>query len=403
MTGLEPFDPFQGGFRRNRYAIYERYRRNGSVHWGVPSVPWTNGTWYICRYGHIMSVLSDAAFAKSSASRPTPDAGEQDPLSALTANWFFSIDPPFHTRVRKAIHAAFRRQLTKALHARIESITRGLVRNLKEMESVDLVRDFALPLPAAVISLLVGLPDEDRERLAGWSGNLAPLIDLKQSGESRRTAVGTVAEVLAYLDRMIAERRRFPRDDLLSDLANASTDERKLGAMVLAANVAGLLVAGHETTMSLIGTGTLALVQHPDQWDRLKRGKVPPATAVEELLRFGSPIQMTIRYARKNCSLDGCNIRKGEQVCLLLGAANRDPDVFTDPETLDISRIPNRHLAFGHGIHHCLGGSLARLEARIAFELLPAEIQRMEIVGRGPVWRESVLVHGLTSLPLRIT
>jgi cytochrome P450 len=267
---------------------------------------------------------------------------------------------------------------------------------------MDLITDFAFPLPVMVIAELLGAPIENHAQFRQWAQSFIAVIDLQQTEEEESYHRGRQAalEVSAYLQQLIAAKRRRPQDDLLSTLIAIEAEGERLSEAELLATCLLLLLAGHETTVNLIGNGMLALLRHPEQLAILRTNPPYLPTAIEELLRYDSPVQLTTRYAMVDTDMDGRMIRQGEQVCLVLGAANRDPEQFPDPDRLDITRSPNRHLSFGLGVHFCLGAFLARLEALIAFEVLLQRLANVDLQVETPEWRETIALRGLKTLPV---
>jgi cytochrome P450 len=309
------------------------------------------------------------------------------------------VDPPDHTRLRNLVSKVFTPRMVELLRPRIESITAGLLDRLAGRSEVDLIAEFAYPLPVIVIAEMLGVPARDRAQFQEWSAvtvrGLDPFVD-----EATREAVFDARDALIdYLRGIIDERRREPADDLITAMiaAREQGDFLSEGELIAMCNL--LLVAGHETTVNLIGNGTLALLRNPDQLDRLRREPALARTAVEELLRYAPPVQWTGRVSLVELDLGGRRIGEHQSVVGILAAANRDPDVFEDPERLDIGRDPNPNLAFGRGIHFCLGAPLARLEAQIA---LPALLERspdLRLAGE-PVPRPTWNLRGLAHLPV---
>ena len=266
--------------------------------------------------------------------------------------------------------------------------------------SFDLIEVLAHPLPVIVIAEMLGVPPEDRAQFRVWSNRRARLLEPTISDREREVA-STAAEALdAYFRPIIKERRAAPQDDIVSALAHVEEQGDTLTEREMLTMLRLLLVAGNETTTNLIGNGLLALLQHPDQFAKLRDDPSTIPAAVEELLRFDSPVQTDFRYALADCEVNGFPVRRGQNIVLLLGSANRDPEVFEDPDRLDIGRREGNHLSFGRGIHHCLGAPLARLEGRIVLEVLLERFSSLRLLTDRPQFRDSIVLRGLRSLPV---
>jgi cytochrome P450 len=298
------------------------------------------------------------------------------------------------------VQKAFTPRMVDQLRPRIVAIVNELVQRIMDRGTTfDLIDDLAYPLPVVVIAELLGIPPEDRATFRDWSGDLAASLDPLLSDETLLRADAARAGLHDYLRRIIAERRRAPRSDLISALVAVEERGDVLSEPELVVMCTLLLVAGHETTVNLIGNGMLALLHHPEELARLRSDPSLIGTAVEELLRFDSPVQLTARRVVEPVELGGKRIEPGEFVLSLLGAANRDPAQFDHPEQLDVTRSPNPHLAFGRGIHFCLGAPLARLEGQIAIGALVQRFPNLRLGGE-PVRRDQITLRGLASLPV---
>jgi pimeloyl-[acyl-carrier protein] synthase len=374
------------------YPFYEQLRSAGPVVW-APSL----GRWLVTGHPEIVEVLRDERFSadrrKWKGFEPIIEPGREGARSMLV------VDPPDHTRLRGLVQQAFTPRVVEGLRPRIESLVREALDRAEDRGGMDLVADLAYPLPVTVIAELLGVPVEDRESFRRWSDALVGGLD-PVAVSDRRAAVLAARDALAtYLQRIIEGRRAAPRDDLLSHLIEAEEQGDRLSGPELVAMGVLLLVAGHETTVNLIGNGVNALLAHPDQLARLRDAPELVEPAVEELLRYDSPVQLTGRVALEELELGGRRVEPGQMVMLLLGAANRDPRVFPHPDRLDLGRAPNPHLAFGRGIHFCLGAPLARLEGQIAIAALVRRFPTLRLAGE-PVRRPTVTLRGFASLPL---
>jgi cytochrome P450 len=323
-------------------------------------------------------------------------------LARVATENLLMLDPPEHTRIRKLVTKAFTPRVVETLRPRIQRIVAQLLDRAAERRKIELIRDFAYPLPLIVIAEMLGVPIEDRDVFKKWSDELAALLDPFLLPARIPEVRQAFDELAFYFRRVFAERRREPRDDLVSSLVAVEEAGGVLSETELLSVTALLLGAGHETTTSLIANGVVALLRHPRERRRFRDNPELAASAVEELLRYDSPVQLTDRLAVADAELGGHRIRRGQVVWVLLGAANRDPEVFTEPERLDLGRVDNRHIAFGHGPHFCLGAALARVEAEIA---LPALFERFPGLSGDPDrlrYKNSVVLRGPVSFELSL-
>ncbi|MDR7277162.1 cytochrome P450 [Catenuloplanes atrovinosus] len=355
--------------------------------------------WMVTGYQVARAALTDGRLSKA----PRDPDSYSDADNAINRH-MLSSDPPDHTRLRRLVAAAFTTRRVEELRPRIERIADTLLDEMRGSDRVDLISAYAFPLPLQVICLLLGVPVRERDTFRAWSTTIASGIDATggATGEDLRT---TVAEPTAYLRNLVAHRHDHPGDDLLSALVSARDDEDRLSGDELTSMAFLLLVAGHETTMSLIGNGTYLLLRDRRRWDRLRADRTLLPAAIEEFLRYESPVELsTGRVATEDFTLGGQRIEAGDIVMVNLLAANRDPAHFESPDELIVDRPRNPHLAFGHGIHHCLGAPLARVEALVAFDkLLTAAPDLTLAVDPDELsWRPTTLMRSLRSLPVRI-
>jgi cytochrome P450 len=367
------------------------------------TLPTRETAWLITRFDDVAMLLKDERFVKDTINALTP-------AQAANQRWFRKVfkslkrnmlnrDPPDHTRLRGLVKA-FSPRLLEQMRGRIEMLTNDLLDAVQGRGRMDLIRDYALPLPTTVIAELLGVPVEDRH--AFHRGTNA-IISAGSSSRAMLMALPSAWWLIRYIRKLVRKRRADPRDDLVSALARAEDDGDMLSEDELMAMVFLLLAAGHETTVNLIGNGTLALLEHPDQMDKLRNDPALIKPAVEELLRYTGPVEMaTERYAREDVTMAGVTIPRGEMVFAVIASANRDERQFADPDTLDVTREPNKHLAFGLGPHFCLGASLARLEGQIAINTLLRRVpdMRLTVAPEVPRWRRGLLLRGLESLPV---
>src|SRR6266571_5142379 len=388
MIADVPHDhPLLVQFREDPYPLYRYLHAAAPVQWSDVLDAWT-----LARYADVVESLTDPRFSADRA--PEVDEGYSIARSMLVS------DPPDHTRLRALVQKAFTPRMVEQLRPRIGSIVRELIeRIVTRGGQFDVITDLAYPLPVVVIAELLGVPPEDRETFRDWSAALAASLDPLVSQELAQRAAEARDALHGYLRGIIAERRRAPRADLISALVAVEERGEILSEPELVVMCTLLLIAGHETTVNLIGNGMLALIQHPEQYAQLREAPALIGTAVEELLRFDSPVQLTGRIASEPLEIGGQLIEAGQWVLPLLGAANRDPQQFAQPERLDLTRNPNPHLGFGRGIHFCLGAPLARLEGQVAIAALVQRFHALELAG-SPVRRDQITLRGVKSLPV---
>ncbi|MEX2178226.1 MAG: cytochrome P450 [Gemmatimonadaceae bacterium] len=396
---------FGAAFKANPYPVYARLRADEPVH--VARLPSGQRAWLLTRYADALAALKDPRLVKdrrniSSVGGKTRQPWMPGMLRPLMEN-MLDRDPPDHTRLRILVHKAFTPHRIEQLRARIQSITDDLLHAVVPDGRMDLIRDFALPLPAIVIAEMLGIPASDRHRFHRWS---ARIVAADPSGWRMVTAIPSVLAFLRYLRRLVRSRRRAPGDDLVSALVAAEEQGDQLSEDELVAMIFLLLVAGHETTVNLIGNGVLALLRHPDQTEAARQSLGWIRPAIEELLRYSGPLEMaTERYAREDIMMHGVTIPRGALVFAVLASANRDESQFEQAATLQLGRDPNRHLAFGHGAHYCLGATLARLEGAIAIDALLGRCTdlRLAIAPDSLRWRRGLVVRGVDQLPVQWT
>ena len=393
-------------FLEDPYPVYAMFRKTNPV-FRAPIPGHTGpGAFLLTRYAEIQHVLRDGRFSadrrratliEENADRiPAALIGEEGGLRSMLI-----MDPPDHTRVRGLVSKAFTPRRVAELRPRIEEIVDELLDDAARGGELEVIGDFAAPLPAIVIAELLGVPAEDHRTFKQWSSELialAPLADPSRLGEVQQK----LDRILDYLRGIIAERRAAPRDDLISAMIAAQEERDALSDAELLATSNLLLIAGHETTTNLIGNGLLALLRHQGELARLRAHPELVRSAVEELLRFDSPVQATGRVATEDVELGGQRVGKGALLVTVIGAANRDPEVFPDPDRLDVGREDNRHLSFGFGTHFCLGAPLARLEGEIAFRALLARFPKLALETEHVQYRPNPFLRGLVSLPVAV-
>ncbi len=364
--------------------------------------------WLVTRYDDAIKLLNDERFTKDFvriAAYSGGSSADDDYMMQAAASinrHMLTLDPPDHTRLRNLIHKAFTPRRIAELEARIREITNELIDGMIAKGQGDFIADFAFPLPVTVIAELLGIPREDRDRFRYWSQT----IILGGTSGSDFEKVGAAAlEFIMYFHEQFDARREQPRDDLITALVQAEEAGDKLDQQELISMVFLLLVAGHETTVNLLGNGTLALLQHPAQKQQLSQHPELMKTAVDELLRYDGPVGVsTMRWALEDVDYYGQQIKAGEMVVASLLGANRDPSAFANPNDLDLARTPNKHIAFGNGIHYCVGAPLARLEGSIAFEVLLKRLPKLALAVDVDdlQWNPTILLHGMKQMPVTV-
>jgi pimeloyl-[acyl-carrier protein] synthase len=400
MAAAVTLDWASPAFLADPYPFYHRLRAVEPVH------RHESGFWLVTRYDDAVAMLRDRRFIRPSDLSPedVESLTEQNRLTPRQFLWAYGIlwrNPPDHTRLRRLLNKAFTPGVVDALRPEIQSIVEALLDAAREQGRLDLIPDLAYPLPVRVIAELLGVPLADRDTVREWSRDLVGAFDPARGPDAAERGNRAIESFMSYFSDVIVERRARPRDDLLSNLIAAQDAGEQLSDRELLANVIFLFVAGHETTVGLIGNGVLALLRHPDQLARLRDEAGLAASAVEELLRYDSPEQTIFWTVTENLEWGGKSIEPGQEVLILVGAVNRDAAQFPEPDRLDVARADNRHLAFSHGIHYCLGAPLARAQAQIA---IPALIQRfpdMTLAGE-PEWQRTFFIRELRSLPVSL-
>jgi hypothetical protein len=352
------------------------------------------------------AVLRDARFSSNprhaTATLPPDQHGIRELMSeGVDVSTLLFLDPPDHTRIRSLVSKAFTPRTIEGLRPRIVEITDQILDQAAERGSLDVVGDLGFVLPVTVICEMLGVPAEDRDQFGPWSSDASRLLDGDIDQATMDRGLVAFMYLLNYLNALFDERRARPGDDLISALLAAEEAGDKLTEEELRSIVILLFVAGHETTMNLIGNGTWALLQHPDQLERLRADPSLIGSCVEELLRYDGPVHVTARIATCDLEVAGRPVPQGQTLIALLAAANRDPAVYPDPDRLDIGRSNNHHLTFSHGIHYCLGAALARAEGQIAIGSLATRFPDIE-ASEHPTYRDHFVLRGLTALPVTL-
>jgi cytochrome P450 len=392
---------FGAEMHENPYPVYRRLRESDPVHWDD-----TLHAWVLTRYDDVAWALKSLSSDRVKLARERFRGAGLDALFDTLAALMIQRDEPDHTRLRALVQKAFFRTAVESWTASIERRIRSLLAPALERGQMDFVWDFAVPLPILVISEIVGIPEGDRERVKRWCDDFS-IVALNFyaniSPEQLSRGLRSVTEFRAYLEGQIDGCLRAPREDLLSALVLAEHEGHRLSLDELVANTILLLNAGNETTCNLLGSGLVALLGHREQLERLRAEPTAIPTAVEECLRYDSPVQFLGRIASEDTDCAGTAIRRGQLVLAVLGAANRDPAHFADPDRFDVSRHPNFHLAFGHGHHHCVGSELSRLEARLVFTILLTELETLELAPADLRHRENFNMRCYETLPIRLS
>jgi cytochrome P450 len=415
--------------RTNPYPFYEQLRNDDPVHWDEEL-----GFWILSRYSDIDSLYTDDRFSRAQGLmrgfERLAESEQQivEPVYQSFSRTVFYADPPYHTHLRGLMNHAFTPRRVERLRPYIQRIVDGLLESAQSNgEVVEVIRDLAYPLPVMVIAELLGLPASDRERFKRWSDDLFAILGTVRHKPVHllERAAQSLDEMTAYVKDLSCKRREAPQDDLLTALLSVTEDdlacphppvgaasqaegellrERSAPAVLtedeLVSNINILLSTGHETTTHLIGNGLLALLQHPEQMRRLQSDPELLSSAIEEMLRYDNPVQITYRSALVEAEIEGKRIRKGDLVNSIIGSANRDPRRFSHPDRFDITRNEGRHLGFGMGIHFCIGAPLVRLEAEIVFQTILRRFPRISLANGDLEWQEHPIFRGLKSLPV---
>ena len=385
------------------FTYYRWLRELDPIHWNGR---W--GGWVLTRYEDVVTVLRDASTFSADrmgflANELSPE--EQEPIFPIfdiLSRWMVFTDPPLHTTLRMLMNRQFTPKAVEGYRPTVRKIVDDILDDVEPTGRMDVVRDFAYQVPMTVILDLMGTPDLDRTLIKEWSEMLGTFFFIR-ADEPRRREIATegVQKLVDYLEPVIADRAKNLGDTDLISLLLRAENEGALTRKDVVATCVLLVFGGHETTMNLIANGTLALIRNPKEYRRLAKKPEIAKSAVEELLRFDGSVKATVRWAKQDFELDGRQIKAGERLLLALSAANRDPEQFEDPDTLDLARSPNHHVAFAHGIHVCLGAPLARLEAQEAFSAFAERLPRPELEVKNPEYFRTVVGRSIKQLPVR--
>jgi len=400
------FDPTDRAVINNPFPVFARLQQEAPIHWSD-----TARGWVVTRYEDCKAVLLDKRYS-SSRIEPFFDslgAEQRAKLAGLESSvglWAVFLDPPEHTRLRRLLNRGFTSRAVNGMAPRIAEIVHELIDELADKPQIDFIRDIAYRIPAAVIMEMMGAPRSEIENFKLWSDDIGLFVGgSKVTPEKYARAEAATLQMCDAFRELITDRRRNPREDMITDLVRAEDEGQVLDEQELIATCVMLLFAGHETTGNLFGTGMYHFLHHLDQFEDLRLNPELADNAVEEILRYDGPNGAMTRVASEDMELGGHTIRKGKRVFVMLNAANRDPELFADPQTFDIRRKPNGsaaigQFAFGHGIHFCIGAPLARLEGRIALPIFADRIRNPKLIGGEPDWIDSLNFRGLTQLPM---
>src|SRR5215207_2019315 len=413
---------FSAEVKERAFTAYAAMREKGPV--ASITLPTSESIWFVTRYAQAVALLKDdERFANDPSNALTEEeyvqlfqqatehlTVEQQEMAAQTDEILrrnlLAVDPPDHSRLRRLVAIPFTPKFIEGLRSRVQVIADTLLDAVQTQADEtgcrewELISDFAYPLPLTVISEMLGIPLVDRDKFREWS---QAAVSFTPADRANPAVTAKLIEFIAYMRRLVTEKRSNPGDDLLSGLVLAETEGDKLSENELLSMIFVLIVAGHETTVNLIGNGTLALFEHPEQRARLRENPSLLKPAIEEMLRYYGPVEMSLtRWVRQDTEFGGRNMRRGEQIMAVLASANHDGEQFPDPDVFDISREPNRHIAFGTGIHACLGATLARLEGHVAFATLLSRMPDLALaIPRAEVrWRDATFLRGLVQLPV---
>jgi hypothetical protein len=398
---LDQIPLFSPEMAQNPHAIYHQLRAADPVHWSAPF-----NAWILTSYDAVAAGLNDLRLASDRSALLQEMAGSQElePFFAFLSNRMIFADPPKHARLRGLVSKAFTPHVVEAMRPHIQQRVDEFLDAVQGQGQMDLIHDLAFPLPATIIMEMLGVPPEDRDQLKQWSDDFIVFFSTHPANISLgqyQKALQSLREMMRYFRDAAAQVRAGSRECLLKTMELAEEQGDQLSEEELIANAQLLLVAGHETTTHLLGNGLLALLRHPDQLKLLQDQPALIPAAVEELLRYDGPVQFTNRVAKEDVALGGKTIRRGQFVFLFLAAANRDPAHFPDPDRLDVTRAPHKHVAFGLGHHFCLGAPLARLEAQVAFATILRRLPNLRLATEQLEYQDNFNLHGLKALPLR--
>ena len=390
------YNPLSRQTAQDPYPVYAALRERDPVHRSG-----LMNAWLFTRHADIDTILRDHRRFGNDPRKGNLSRRQRANLPADEEFTMLFLDPPDHKRLRALVNKAFTPKAVNALEPHIRKLLGALLDEIDDPAGFDLMQAVAQPLPVIVIAEMLGVPPEDRAQFKVWSDQRARTLEPSIAARERALAETANQSLNEYFRPIIEERRAAPKDDIVSALAQAEEEGDRLTEREMLNMLRLLLIAGNETTTNLIGNGVLALLRYPDQLQRLREDPSLIPSAVDELLRFDSPVQTDFRRVLEDCEVNGFPLKKRDNIVVLLGAANRDPDVFEEPDRLDVGRGDRSHLSFGRGIHHCIGAPLARLEGRIVLEVLLERFSQISLRGENPRFRNSIVLRGLESLPVR--
>ncbi len=407
MTDTAPvmYNPFEPGYFDDPYAQFTRLRDLDPVH------PTLDGNWMLFRYDDVFRVLRDPTLSvddrnirhSARAEMMTEIVEERGRRREVRS--MLGLDPPDHDRLRRLVSKAFTPRAIVGLRPLVPRLVDEALDRIEEQGSTDLIADLAFPLPFEVISVMLGMPEADMLQIRDWSNAMVKTLDPMLSEDEGRAAIDAGEKMDDYLAEVIEWKRQNPADDMLTELIRAEEDGDRLTSAELAAQVALLFIAGHETTVNLIGNGTRALLRHRDQWDRLVADPSLIVHGIDELLRFDPPVQISRRIATADLEVEGRQVAAGSFMACVLASANRDPAKFgPDADRLDLTREnAGHHVSFGSGVHYCLGASLAKLEGQIAIGSFVRRFPAAHLTDAPAVWNGRINLRGLAQLPIELS
>lgn len=395
------YDLYSQAMKNDPYPVFAQMREHNPV-FAQPGLDGATMIWFLTRYDDVEQLLrDDQRFVRDQRHAiPLEHTYQPNQLESLLENHMLNKDGAEHRRLRNLVGKAFTPARVRALRPRIQMITDELIDAVQARGHMDLIADYAFHIPTIVISELLGVPIEDRLRFKDWStAFVTPVLDVAAQAQTARL----LQEFVSYLGELFAARRQAPHDDLITALVQARDAGDQLSEAELFSTAVLLIVAGHETTVNLIGNAVLALLRRPEAWRQLAQGEASIEVAIEEFLRYDAPVERSlVRWAAQDVVVGGQQIKRGDMVIGVLGSANRDPAHFSQPDQLDLQRGMQRHLAFGHGVHYCLGAPLARLEGELALGTLLRRLPNLRLARpEGELtWRTVPLFRGLVTLPV---
>ena len=404
---MSQYDLNSAEFLADPYPVYDRLRQNDPIYWSAE-----NSYWILTRYADIAQLISNPQLSSNrigahAGRMPDQVKAHFRPFFTAVSSWMLMIDPPDHTRLRGLVNKAFTPRVVENMRGLVQQLVDDMIESVKDQGRMDVMTDLANPLPATVIAEMLGVPGSDQKQFKAWSDDISMALAGIDSARSKEELLAlyelaqkSYLDLAAYFADKVATLRQKPQENLLSALVQAEEQGDRLTEEELFANCVLLMIAGHETTTNLIGNGVLALLKNPGEQEKLRERTELIVPAIEELLRYDSPVQKMGRVALADIPVNGQEIKQGQLVCFSFGAANRDPEHFPSPERLDLARQPNRHLAFGHGLHYCVGAALARVEGQIAIRTIFQRLPGLRLASENLEWNRNFTLRGLKALPV---